>query len=276
MRTLIATPLAIAAALLTQAGPAHASTGMATTAGWVRLANLSSTAGTCDLYLYSFNHPQALMVLNNVQYGHVSAYAELPAGDYTVAMRLAGQPSNAPAITTTALMLMGNMQYTVAAMGAGSRYQFQTFVDSDAVATGETAVRVLQAASTVSTVTANVGQQQVANDLRFGDITHYQTLPAGSQQISLTSSAGQATADITLPANSTHTLVVLDGSGGPRITDLTDAAGVTASPQGGAATGFGGTAPQPAPSALPWLAVIAAGALVAVGGIWRRRVSTTR
>jgi Domain of unknown function (DUF4397) len=276
MRNLIATPLLLGAALVASAAPAYAGTSaaQATTDGWVRLANLSPSAGTCDLYLYSFGNPQALMVLHNVNYGRVSAYAALPAGDYTVAMRMSGQPSNGPAVASTALMLMGNMQYTVAAMGAGTRDQFQTFVDSKAVPAGKTAVRILQAANSVTAVTADVGQQKIGSDLKFGDITHYQTLAPGTQLVSLATSAGQATADLSLPANSTHTLVVLDGSGGPRISDLTDAVGITASPQGGAATGLGGTAPGAESSPLPWLAMITGGVAAAVLGRWLRRRSS--
>jgi hypothetical protein len=48
-----------------------------------------------------------------------------------------------------------------------------------------------------------------------------------------------------------HTLVVLDGSSGLRIDSLTDAAGSTDRPKGGAATGFGGTAPKAGPGLVP-------------------------
>jgi Domain of unknown function (DUF4397) len=271
MRNLIATPLVLGAALVASAAPAYAAAGAprATTDGWVRLANLSPAAGTCDLYLYSFGNPKALIVLHNVNYGRVSSYTTLPAGDYTVAMRMSGQRANAPAVASTALMLMGSMQYTVAAMGAGDHEQFQTFDDSSTVPAGKAAVRILQAAS-LTTETADVGQQQVGNNLRFGDVTHYQTVSPGTRLVSLATTAGRATADIPLSANSTHTLVVLDGSDGPQISELTDAAGVTNSPQGGAATGFGGTAPRPLSSPLPWLAMITGGAVAAALGRWRR------
>jgi uncharacterized protein DUF4397 len=271
MRKLIATPLVLGAVLLAPVAPAYASTAAAkaTADGWVRLANLSPTAGTCDLYLYSFGNPRALMVLQDVNYGGVSSYSSLPAGDYTVAMRMSGQSANSPAVASTALMLMGNMEYTVAAMGKGAHEQFQTIDDSNDVPAGKTAVRILQAA-TGTTVTADVGQQQVGRNLTFGDITHYETVTAGTRLVSLSTSAGRASTDIPLTPNSTHTLVVLDGAKGPRISDLTDAVGATLRPSGGAATGFGGTAPRPASSPLPWLAMIAAGALAAVFGRRRR------
>jgi hypothetical protein len=167
-------------------------------------------------------------------------------------------------------MLMSDMQYTVAAMGTGTHEQFQTIDDSSTVPTGKTAVRILQAASG-TTVTAEIGQQQVGSDLKFGDITHYQTVVPGTQLVSLNTSFGQANADLPLSPNSTHTLVVLDGPKGPQISELTDAVGTTVRPSGGAATGFGGTAPRPASSPLPWLAMIVGGAVAAVLGRWRRK-----
>jgi Domain of unknown function (DUF4397) len=282
MKKLIATPLALGAMLLASVPlgsmvPAYASTraAKAATDGWVRLANLSPTTGTCDLYLYSFGNPKALIVLQDVNYGGVSGYSALPAGDYTVAMRMSGQSANSPAVASTVLMLMGNMEYTVAAMGTGAHQQFQTIDDSNDVRTGQTAVRILQAASG-TTVSADVGQQQVGSDLKFGDITHYQTVAPGTHLVSLNTSAGQASVNVPLSANSTHTLVVLDGSTGPAISDLTDAVGDTVRPSGGAATGFGGTAPRPLSSPLPWLAMIGGGALAAVLGRRRGVLRTSR
>jgi hypothetical protein len=80
-----------------------------------------------------------------------------------------------------------------------------------------------------------------------------------------------ASLDLSLPADTIHTLVVLDGAGRLRITDLEDAAGSQVRPSGGAATGLGGTAARPGPSPLPWLAVIAADTLLAGAGARRYR-----
>jgi hypothetical protein len=271
MRKLIATPLVLGAVLVASAAPGYASSSAprSTTDGWVRLANLSPTAGTCDLYLYSFGNPQALIIEHDVAYGTVSSYTSLPAGDYTVAMRMSGRAASSPAVATTALMLMGNMQYTVASMGSGSKDQLQTIDDSSDVPAGKSAVRILQAASG-TTVSADVGQNQVGSDLKFGDITNYQTVAPGTQLVSLDTSNGQTSTDVPLTANTTHTLVVLNGSKGPQISELTDAIGTVVRPSGGAATGFGGTAPRPASSPLPWLVMIVVGAMAAAFG-WRRR-----
>jgi hypothetical protein len=60
--------------------------------------------------------------------------------------------------------------------------------------------------------------------------------------------------------------VVLDGASGLKIDNLTDAAGSMNSPRGGAATGFGGTAPPAGPGLAPWLGTLAGGVLLALAG----------
>jgi hypothetical protein len=92
--------------------------------------------------------------------------------------------------------------------------------------------------------------------------------------VHVSGAAGTATKSVTLSAGTTHTLVVLDGAGGSLMIDnLVDAAGSGIAPQGGAATGLGGTAPVPAPSPAPWAAAIVAGVLgTAAAAYWLRRV----
>jgi hypothetical protein len=55
------------------------------------------------------------------------------------------------------------------------------------------------------------------------------------------------------------------------IDDLTDAAGSNLLPAGGAQTGFGGMAPKPGSSPLPWLIAAAAGGLAVIAGALRLR-----
>ena len=74
------------------------------------------------------------------------------------------------------------------------------------------------------------------------------------------------------PANTIHTLVVLDGSGGLRIDSLQDAVGSQTMPAGAAATGLGGTAPRaPGSSPMPWLLSLAGGGLLTAAGVSRLR-----
>jgi hypothetical protein len=64
---------------------------------------------------------------------------------------------------------------------------------------------------------------------------------------------------------------VLDDSGHLKLASLVDSSGSKVMPEGGAQTGFGGTAARPGAPLLPWAAAAAAGLLAAVGATLRLR-----
>jgi hypothetical protein len=116
-----------------------------------------------------------------------------------------------------------------------------------------------------------LGGRVLARRLPFARTTRYEAVDAGTVVARAAGNAERVARSISLRADTVHTLVVLDGAGQLRITDLVDAAGSQTQPTGGAATGLGGTAPRPPASPLPWLAATAAGALLTGAGAWRYR-----
>src|SRR5258708_26266084 len=89
--------------------------------GWVRLAHLSPNTPAVDVYLYSFGHSSAWLVLHHVGYGAVSPYESLASGDYTVAMRAAGAAATSKPVLSTSLVVVSGHAYTPAGAGAWSR-----------------------------------------------------------------------------------------------------------------------------------------------------------
>ncbi len=264
---LAATVAVVLSAGLLGAAPAWASHGT----GWVRLAHLSPNTPPVDVYLYSFGNPSARLVLHHVSYGMVSPYQQVPAGDYTVSMRAAGaKPTTKPVLSTGFLVSAGDA-YTVAGMGPASGLRLQVLKDTLTVPTGRALVRVIQASLRQHMVKVSLGRRVIARRLHFASATSYRAVAAGSSTARVAGGGKDASLRISLKPDTTHTLVVLDGAGGLRISDLNDAAGSTVRPSGGAATGFGGTAPRPAPSRLPWLGMLAAGALLTGAGALRYR-----
>ena len=132
---------------------------------------------------------------------------------------------------------------------------------------------MIQASLRDHKVTVTAGSQVLARQLAFGNVTAYATAQPGTWTVHVSGAAGTATQSVTLAPGTIHTLVVLNGAGGGLLLDnLVDAAGSAVAPQGGAATGLGGTAPVPAPSPAPWVSVIVAGALcAAAAAYWLRR-----
>jgi hypothetical protein len=133
----------------------------------------------------------------------------------------------------------------------------------------------------------------------YGNVSGYETVPAGDYSVAMRPAGKSATSPPVLSASTwvkagdAYTAAVgpRDGLRLQLIADqltapgdkalvrvvqaslnLTDASGSSQTPRGGAATGFGGTAPHGPGSPLPWLSVIAAGtALTVAGGLGLRR-----
>jgi hypothetical protein len=245
--------------------------------GWVRCADLSPGAPE-DVYLYPFGNPSHPTVLMHQGYGSVSEYMPLSAGQYTVAMRPPGASASSPPTVSTSFMVSAGSNYTVASLGSASSRRLKVLNDEMAAAAGSKArVRVIQASVKQPQVTVSVGSDVLARELGFGSASSYQSIQPGSPTVTFSAQGGHAAMAVKLTAGSVHTLVVLDGSSGLRVDNLTDAAGSTDRPKGGAATGFGGTAPKPGPGLVPWLATLAGGVLLAVaGGFGLRRTRRSR
>ena len=245
-------------------------------AGWVRCANLSQGTPE-DVYLYSFGDPGNPTVLMHEGYGGVSSYMQLSAGEYTVAVRPVGAAASSPASITTSFMVSAGTNYTVASLGSATGRRLQVLQDQIAAPSGEALVRVIQASSKQPRVTVSIGADTLARQLAFGSVTTYQAVQPGTPTVVFSTPDGHTAMPVTLAAGSVHTIVVLDGTSGLKIDNLTDAAASQVAAKGGAATGLGGTAPgPPAPGLAPWLATLAAGLLLAVaGGFGLRRSRRT-
>jgi Domain of unknown function (DUF4397) len=268
------TMLLAASALLlgVPAAAAHASSATTGT-GWIRLAHLSPNTPAVDVYLYSFGNSNAQIVLHHVAYGTVSPYEAVTAGDYSVAMRAAGASSKSQPVLTTSVTIKADHAYTVAGMGPESGLRLQVMDDQLTTPSGKSLVRVIQASLKQQTVKVTCGGKTIVPKASFASVTSYQAIPAGTWTMAAIGNNGTTTTRaITLTAGTVHTLVVLDGSNGLEMVSLEDAAGAGKPPLGSASTGFGGTAPHGPASPLPWVALIGAGALLALtGGLRLRR-----
>jgi hypothetical protein len=256
--------MAVPVLLLGVPKAASAATASAGT-GWVRLAHLSPNTPAVDVYLYSFGDPAAELVLHHVGYGVVSPYEVLAAGEYTVAMRAAGAAATTKPVLSASLTVTAGGAYTVAGLGPESGLRLQVLKDQLTAPPGKVLVRVIQASLQQHAVTVTWNGQPAVANLALGSVSSYQAVSPATATLRVSGESETASTTITLAAGTVHTLAVLDGSKGLVIDNFLDAAGSGTMPAGGAATGFGGTAPR-VPSALPWLYLIGAGLLVAVAG----------
>jgi Domain of unknown function (DUF4397) len=265
---LAALALVLAVPAVTAATASAATAGQAATAGtgWIRLAHLAPDTPAMDVYLYSFGNADTRIVLRHVSYGTVSAYQTVPAGDYSVAMLPAGEPATSPPVLSASTWVAAGDAYTAAAVGPRSGLRLQVLHDDLTTPGGKALVRVVQASLKEPQVTVSWNGKVIASQLSFPSVTSYQAVPPGTQHVTVAAGNQDASSAVTLAKGSIDTLVVLDGAKDLEIADLEDAAGSSQMPKGGAATGYGGTAPHGPGSPLPWLEVTAAGTVLAAGG----------
>jgi hypothetical protein len=259
---------AVILGLLTMSPPAaSAAAAGSQSVGWIQLAHLSPNTPAVDVYLYSFGDPTAQIVLKHVSYGTVSPFEQVAAGDYTVAMRLAGAVASSKPVLSTAVDISAGDAYTVAGMGPASGLRLQVISDQLTTPPGKALVRIIQASMQQDEVTVSAGSTPLATDLKFADVTSYSTVSPGTWTVTAAGNSESATASVTLAAGSVHTLVVLDDPGKLFIDNLLEAAASQSAPIGSAQTGFGGTAARPAASPRPWLAAGAGGLLAIACGL---------
>ncbi|HYB19032.1 MAG TPA: DUF4397 domain-containing protein [Streptosporangiaceae bacterium] len=269
--TLFAAIATLLGASVCVAVPAAAS---AASVGWVRCANLSPGTPAVDIYLIAFGNPGHPIVLKHAGYGEVYSYMPVSAGQYTVAMRPVGAPASSFPIVSTSFMVSAGEDYTVASLGPATGRRLEVLKDEMAAPTGKALVRVIQASLKQDMVTVTYGQDVLARQLAFGAVTPYMTVQPGAQNVQFTATSAHAAMSVTLTAGSVHTIVVLDGSSGLVVDNLTDAAGSPVAPAGGAGTGLGGTAPRDTvPDSAPWVGTLAAGLVLIMAGLFVLRRS---
>ena len=257
--------------------PATASASYAAaSSGWIRLGNLSATTSAVDMYVYPAGNSTPRLVLHNVTYGTVSGYTSVSAGDYNVKVLKTGSAASSQPVLTGNVTVQGDKAFTATALNVSGQAQLKVLDDQLTPPSGKSLVRVIQASDKQNAVKfhcscAPGAPGDITTKASPGSVSSYATIPAGTWTMSATGPSAKTSLPVTLTGNTVHTEVVLDGSNGLEILNLTDAAGAGQPPTGGAGTGFGGTAPHGPGSPLPWVAVIGAGLLlVLTGGVWRR------
>ena len=212
--------------------------------GWIRLAHLSPDTPKVDVYVSSFGNDDDPTVLRSVGYGMFSPYQHVPAGSYTIAMRLEGAPATEPAVLSTTVKINADSAATVAGMGQNSELELVTLTDDlQPPGTNKSKVRVIHAALTAPVVnTVELAGSPVATDLSFAQFTDYDAVAAGNTTVEV--DAGSATAEqpLDLSAGATYTVVVRDLETGLGVLPIQDFAAANQIPTGGVDAGLGGAA----------------------------------
>lgn len=198
------------------------------------------------MYLTAVGDPDRDFTVPGVGYGAVSEYRSLPAGTYTVAMRPAGAPADAPPVIATTLTTQPGAAYTVAGTGLYDELGLTVLNDDLAMPEpGQARVRVVNAAAGAPGVDLGVvGGPVLAEDLEFAGTSGYRSVPTGSWTVEATVPGGgpPTTLPIEVASSAVYTVLLLDEGGRLSAELHLDSAGAGAVPLGGVDTGLGGTA----------------------------------
>jgi hypothetical protein len=243
----VAVAIAVGTALLGSAPAANAATNAnATTAGkgWVRVGHLSPDTKSVDVRLTSFSGGQTVYELDNVKYGQISPYKQLPSGKYTVAMTTAGASSTAKPVISASITVATGKPITVVAYGTNANLKTTVFQDDlTKPATDKSRIRLVQAANVSKTVSIETSTGvAIAKDAAFGSASGYASVGAGKWTLDIQGrdKAVDATKTVNLASGSITTLFVLDNSqNGITVVPVVDSAATTTTPKGGVQTGGG-------------------------------------
>ena len=250
--------------------PAAAAAGTAS----VRLANLSPDTPPVDVRVDAAADPAASFTVADLGYGTIWDYRPLAPGSYLVSMRAAGAPPDSPPLVSTTVDVRAGGAYTVA--GTGLRAKLALTVMDDGAGTpptGRASVRVVNAAASVTPAVdiAPAGQAAWATGVQFARVTGYRDSPPGDWQLTVTAEGEPAaTLPVSLEADASYTVLLLDRDGGVAAELYRDGAG--AARQGGAEAG----AAQGGIGLAAALGVLATVVVVLAGGLFARRAATRR
>lgn len=241
-------------------GPA----GAAAPPALVRVAHLSPDGPAVDVLI------DGRRIRSGLKFTAVSAYVTVPGGRHDIEVR--GQGLDLSAHPD----LAAGSAHTFAAMGTLAKPLARMFTDRlGTPPAGKGSVRVVHAAPGVppADVVAQTGAV-LYQDIAFGQDPGYRSLPGGSYAVTMrragTGDVLLAARGIAVQPGTVYSIWAVGGGGKPlSLVRTRDAAGVGRVPAGGAATGYGGTAPGGNSGGAAGGALLLGVIVLAAGATWR-------
>jgi hypothetical protein len=223
--------------------------------GLIRLAHFAPELLVGDIYVVSVNGKQ---VIDDVPYKAVSDYLQLDPGSYRFEVRQSRAPATSPPEAQLTVEVKAGEAHTIAVFGT-PKGASAIVLDDDMrqPAPGDVRVRVVNAFGVTWTVdVAEPDGKVLGNDLKSGTTTGYIELPAGPRALEVRRPGDSKVLSeirrLKLDSGTVATVAVVGNTAeNCRLVAIRDAAGTSALPTGGIATGGGGlaTAASQAPPA---------------------------
>jgi hypothetical protein len=262
----------IAVGLMTMSFAASPGVASADNSGKLRMGYFSSDAPAVDFYV------DGQKAWSDIGYKTVSQYINVTAGNHTITVRTAGQPSSAP-VAEGQQSIDANSFFTGIAAGKINQQKVAFYPDSlSTPPAGKSMVRFVHLAPEVPGVDVKVvNGPTLFTNIAFLGSSQYAAVDAGTYNLALyptgASSPTLFTANgVVVPPGVVATAIGSGGVGTPvELVKVLDAASAPTTPQGGAATGGGGLAFRKAAGMAPVLFGLVMAALLL--GLMRRRAA---
>ena len=220
----------IASLLMLLVGPAASAWGDA------KVRFVQAIPGAQDLQVEATASGITQRIGRGVGFGEVGSYQAVPAGSVTFDL----QEGNGRRISGADEQLRDRAHYTIVALDSKPLL----VLEEGRAEAGTSRVRVVHAAPELGAVDVELGNQRVAKDVAFGDVSGYTGTGPGAYALSVTNPADGTTiaarGAVTLTAGTSSTAFVVGSAGEP--VNVVVASDRMAAPRGAPATGLGGLA----------------------------------
>lgn len=172
---------------------------------FVRLVNASPEVGILAVFV------DGARFLENVHFGTVTDYRQLPAGSHKVQAALISKGGSATAIGQT-LSVQAGAAYTVAALGTRTTgFSLKVFVDNNLMAAGMARVRFYHLSPGTGPVIIATAGQRIPGALSYTQASNYVKVPAGlyTYMVSASQPAFSLPDQVTLKTNTVTSIFIV-------------------------------------------------------------------
>jgi hypothetical protein len=244
----------IVASLMVVAGPAVQASASAN----VRFVNAVPGSGSVELAVKGGSP-----IGGTVSFGKVTPYVDLPSGSHEVSLK-----SGSKTLAVTTVDLSDGSHYTVVAMKQGKKDQLRPYTDGSPT-DAKSRLRLIHAAPELGAPDVRLGNQTVAEKVKYTEATPYLTVSPGTYKLSVTkpgSGSGRPIVEkdgVALSAGTSSTAFLIGSAGEPTsvVVSTDQTSGPSRAPRTGLAPLAGGGRPWATIVSIALLAGLLGGAV---------------
>jgi hypothetical protein len=181
---------------------------------FVRVVNASPDASVTSIFV------DGKEIVHNFQFGTVTAYVTIPAGNHRWQMAAIGKGPGASSMSEMVRCDPG-VAYTIFSYGTQKTgIKLGMFMDDNALATGSAKVRVYHLASQTGSVDVSANTTSLVNGLTYPNASSYVLLPSGAYTFHM-AGATSSSVSSTMPSGTIESIFLINKSSGNQVQVVT-------------------------------------------------------